>query len=90
MKCLPALIDRSVPTVLTGNFYTVFDQATDRRRSVTSDVYWENIAALTDLFEACCCIDIWWHLHPNDSTFTWPRSDGLLASHIDLIGAPYL
>ena len=90
LKSLPALIDRSVPTVLTGNFYTVFDQATDRRGSVTSNVSRENIAALTDLFEACRCIDIWRHLHPNDSTFTWSRSVGLLASRIDLIGAPYL
>ena len=87
---LPSLIDRSVPTALTGDSNTVFDRATDRRGCVASDVSRESTAALTDLLEACCCIDIWQYLHPNDSAFTWTRSDGLLGSRIDLIGAPFL
>ena len=90
LESLPAFIDPSVPTVLTGDFNTVFDRVTDRRGSVASDVSRESIVALTELFDACCCIDIWRYLHPNDSTFTWTRGDGLFASRIDLIGAPYL
>ena len=34
--------------------------------------------------------DIWRYLHPASSCFTWTKSDGSLASRIDLCGVPYV
>ena len=45
---------------------------------------------LASLFDACCVTDIWRYLHPDSSGFTWTKSDGSLASRIDLCGVPYV
>ena len=86
---LAILVDPAVPTVLCGDFNTVFDRSLDRAGSVVGDVSRESTLALTRLFHACCVVDIWRCLHPATSGFTWHRWDGTLSSRIDLFGCPY-
>ena len=83
-----ALIDPAVPTLLCGDFNTVFDRAADRRGSCTFDTLRESTANLVSLFSECSVVDVWRSLHPTDHCFTWTRPDGSLASRIDLIGCP--
>ena len=83
-------IDPSVPTVLTGDFNTVFNQALDCRGYDPTNSSHESSVSLTALFDACCVTDIWRYLHPSSSAFTWTRWDGSLASRIDLVGIPYV
>ena len=83
-------LDPSIPTVLVGDFNTVFDRATDRIGSVIGDTSRESSVALERLFNDACCIDIWRYLHPSSSAFTWTKSDGSISSRIDLIGCPYV
>ena len=83
-------VDPSVPTVIVGDFNTVFDRAIDRMGSVVGDVSRESSVALGRLFSDVCCIDIWRYLHPSSSGFTWTKADGSLSSRIDLIGCPYI
>ena len=82
-------VDPSIPTVLCGDFNTVFDRALDRFGSSAEDTSRESTPALTRLFDSCCVTDIWRHLHPTSTSFTWNRWDGQLASRIDLVGCPY-
>ena len=79
-------IDRSVPTILVGDFNTVFDRSLDRVGSCVTDTSCESSVMLTRLFESSCCVDIWRYLHPSSLGFTWSRRDGLLSSRIDLVG----
>ena len=79
---LPGNIDPSVPTVLVGDFNTVFDRQIDRRGSDPLDSSRESSASLEALFDACCVVDIWRYLHPGSVGFTWTRWDGSLASRI--------
>jgi len=82
-------IDPSVPTVVCGDFNTVFDRSLDRRGANVSDTSRESSLALGDLFRDCCIIDIWRSLHPNMVAFTWLKPDGSVSSRIDLIGCPH-
>lgn len=82
-------VDPSIPTVLCGDFNTVFDRTLDRFGSCAGDTSRESTPALTRLFDSCCVVDIWRYLHPNSSSFTWNRWDGQFASRIDLMGCPY-
>lgn len=86
---LDDLVDPAIPTVLCGDFNTVFDRSLDRAGSVVGDTFRESSAALNRLFDSCCVIDIWRYLHPAMSAFTWSRWDGSLSSRIDLFGCPY-
>ena len=82
-------VDPSVPTVLVGDFNTVFDRAIDRMGSVVGDVSRKSsIIALGRLPNDLCCIDIWRYLHASSSGFTWTKADGSQSSRIDLIGCP--
>ena len=83
-------VDISVPTVLCGDFNTVFDRSLDRAGSDASDTSRESSSALLHLFDACCVIDTWRYFHPSSSGFTWMSSDGSVSSRIDLIGCPYV
>jgi len=83
-------VDPSIPTVLCGDFNTVFDRQVDRVGSVGDDVSRESTLALVRLFEACCATDIWRYLHPSSSGFTWTRPDGSVSSRIDLVGCPFV
>ena len=87
---LHSKIDPLIPTVLCGDFNTVFDLSLDRFGSDPSDSSRESSSSLRDLFDACCTIDIWRYLHPSSASFSWTRWDGTLASRIDLCGIPYL
>ena len=87
---LHASIDPSVPTILAGDFNTVFDRSVDRFGSDPTDSSRESSSSLRDLFDACCIIDIWRYLHPSSSAFTWTRWNGSFASRIDLFGVPYV
>ena len=82
-------VDLSIPTVLCGDFNTVFDCALDCLGSSADDSLRESTPALTRLFDSCCVVEIWRYLHPASSCFTWNRWDGQLASRTDLIGCPY-
>ena len=83
-------VDPSVPTVLCGDFNTVFDRSLDRAGSNASDTSRESSSTLSHLFDACCVIDTWRYFHPSSSGFTWMSSDGSVSSRIDLIGCPYV
>ena len=83
-------LDPSVPTLLAGDFNTVFDCAGDCLGSVVGDTSRESVVALGRLFDDSCCIDIWRYLHPSSSAFTWTKLDGSISSRIDLIGCPYV
>ena len=82
-------IDPAIPTVLAGDFNAVFDCSMDRSSTSSDDVSRESSVSLSRLFDACCVVDIWRYLHPASSLFTWTRWNGLAASRIDLVGAPY-
>lgn len=84
-----SLVDPSVPTVLCGDFNAVFNRSLDRRGSNIFDSSRESCSTLSSLFSDCCVADIWRILHPSLSAFSWLRSDGSLASRIDLVGCPY-
>ena len=81
-------IDPSIPTIICGDFNTVFDRSLDRRGSDASDCSCESTLSLKSLFRECCVIDVWHSLHPTTIGFTWLRPDGLLSSRIDIIGCP--
>ena len=68
-----------VPTVIVGDFNTVFDRAIYCMGSVVGDVSRKNSIALGRLFSDVCCIDIWRYLHPSSSGFTWTKADGSVA-----------
>ena len=82
-------VDPSLPTVLCGDFNAAFDRLVDRVGSDPADTVRESLVALAHLFSSCCVTDIWRYLHPSTNSFTWSRWNGLVASHIDLIGCPY-
>lgn len=86
---LDALVDPAIPTVLCGDFNTVFDRSLDRAGSSVDDTSRESTLALTRLFDSCCVVDVWRCLHPSVSAFTWSRWDGSLSSRIDLFGCPF-
>ena len=83
-------VDPAVPTVICGNFNTVFDRSLDRTGSVVSDTSRESTSILSRLFDDCCVIDIWRYLHPSSSGYTWMHPDGSVFSPIDLVGCPYV
>ena len=84
------MVDPCVPTLLVGDFNTVFDWLKDCRGSDPLDSRHESSARLRALFHACCVVDIWRYLHPDSSNFTRTRWDGSVASRIDLCGVPYV
>ena len=67
---LQAKIDPLIPTVLAGDFNTVFDRSVDRFGSDPSDLSRESSSSLLNLFDSCCSLDIWRYLHPTASSFT--------------------
>ena len=83
-------VDPAVPTVICGDFNTVFDRSLDRTGSVVSDTSRESTSILSRLFDDCCVIDIWRYLHPSSSGYTWMHPDGSVFSRIDLVGCPYV
>ena len=83
-------VDPAVPTVICGNFNTVFDRSLDRTGSVVSDTSRDSTSILSHLFDDCCLIDIWRYLHPSSSGYTWMHLDGSVFSRIDLVGCPYV
>ena len=85
---LDALVDPAIPTVLCGNFNTVFNPALDRVGS-SVDTSRESTLALSRLFDSCCVVDIWCRLHPTTSAFTLSRWNSSLSSRIDLFGCQY-
>ena len=84
------MVNPSVPTLLVGDFNTVFYRLKDRRGSDPLDSRHESSARLRALFDACCVVDIRRYLDPDSSNFTWTRWDCSIASHIDLCGVPYV
>ena len=82
-------LDHDTPTILTGDFNTVFNRFLDGCGSVVVHTSRESSAALARLFKEICCEDIWRYPHPTSSGFTWSRADGSFSSRIDLIGCPF-
>ena len=85
-----SFVDPSVPTLLCGDFNTVFDRSLDLAGSDVSDASRESTSSLVRLYDACCGVDTWHYLHPSSSCFTWIRPDGSMSSCIDLVGCPYV
>ena len=85
---LQVKIDFSVPSLLCGDFSTVFDRALDRRGSDPSDTSRESTSALRGLFDACSVVDIFRYLHPSTPGFMWFKWNGALALRINLVGIP--
>ena len=83
-------VDPAVPTIICGDFNTVFDRSLDRTGSVVSDTSRESTSILSRLFDDCCVIDIWHYVHPSSSGYTWMHPDGSVFSCIDLVGCPYV
>ena len=71
---LQVKIDFSVPSLLCGDFNTVFDRALERRGSDLSDTSRESTSALRGLFDACSVVDIFRYLHPSTLMALLPRA----------------
>ena len=56
-NCISDTVDTSIPTVLCGDFDTVFDRTFHRFGSFADDVSRESTVALGCLFDSCCVID---------------------------------
>ena len=82
-------IDPVVPTVICGDFNSVFDKSLDHHGVNVSDISRESSLTLSGLFHDCCVVDIWRSLHPTTTAFTWLKPDGILSSRINLIGCPH-
>ena len=82
------VVNPDPPTILCGDFNTVFDRGLDRSGSDVDDSSRESTPSLIRLFHACAVVNIWSALHPPDSSFTWLRPNGSVASSIDLVGLP--
>ena len=89
-ELVPPRVDPTIPTVVCGDFNTVWDRSLDRAGSVAADTSRESSSTLAWLFEECCVIDIWRYMHPSSSGYTWMRPDGSVSSRIDLVGCPYV
>ena len=87
---LQTKIDLSVPSLLCGDFNTVFNRALDRRGSDPSDSSHASTSALRGLFNKCCVVDIFRYLHPSRPGFMWTKWNGALASRIYLVSIPSL
>jgi len=81
-------VDPSVPTIVCGDFNTVFDRGLDRSGSDPLDSSRDSSAVLSCFFDDSCVFDAWRSLHPDVRAFTWMRPNGAFASRIDLIGLP--
>ena len=66
----------------------MLDRTLDRRGSPADSTYRDSSASFRSLFSEACVFDVWHHLHPDISAFSWTRRDGLLTSTIDLFGHP--
>ena len=66
-------VDPSVPTVNCGDFNTAFNCSLDRRGTDALFSMCDGSSALGHLFSECCVVDVWRHLHPGVSAFTWTR-----------------
>lgn len=82
-------IDPSILTVLCGDFNEVSDCSRDWAGSGLSVSSLDSSSSPKYLFEDCCMIDIWRHLHPSSMGFTWTRWDGSLAYRINLFSVPF-
>ena len=86
---ISSLVDPTVPTILCGDFNTIFDRLLERSGSVVGDQSRESTVALGRLLDSCCVLHIRRYLHPSSSALTWSRWDGSMSSRIDLVGCPY-
>ena len=80
--------DPGSPTVICADFNAVFDRARDRHGFAPASFPRNSSRALTSFYRECCVVDIWSHLHPHSSSFTWQRPDGSFSSRMDLVGCP--
>ena len=80
LELVPSWVDPAIPTVVCGDFNTVFDRSLDRAGSVASDTSRESSSTLSWLFDECCVVDAWRYLHPSSSGYTWMSPDGSVSS----------
>lgn len=81
-------VDPGSPTVICGDFNTVFDRSRDRCGFAPALLPHDSPGALASLFTGCCVVDVWRHFYLSTTTFTWLRLDGSFLSQIDLVGCP--
>ena len=82
------VVNPDPPTILCGDFNTVFDRGLDRSGSDVNDLSRESTPSLIRLLNACMAVDIWRVLNPSSRSFSWLRPNGSAASYIDLVGLP--
>jgi exonuclease III len=80
--------DPLIPSILAGDFNSVFDRALDRRGGSGLPSHRDCSVQLSSLFVQLSLFDVWRHLHPNNRSFSWCKPDGSLASRIDFFGFP--
>ena len=67
---LPSYVDLSSPTVICGDFNTVFDRSLEWRGSIVFHSSRESTRELSALFVSSCVLAIWRYLHPQCKQFT--------------------
>jgi len=82
-------MDALVPTIICGDFNTVWDRRVDRRGSDPTSTGRESSSVLHSLFQDIVAVDVWRKFHPATRSFSWTRPDWVIASRIDLFRFPF-
>ena len=85
-----ASIDSSIPTFVCGDFNSVIDCSIDRRGGTGGDStgHRESSDLLSSFLDLFNFTDLWRHFNPNRRCYSWTKSDGSIASRIDMIWGP--
>ncbi|PIK40127.1 pol-like protein [Apostichopus japonicus] len=85
---LPSFVPGSAPCVMVGDFNCVPDSGLDRLGASVSASPDDGITELDRLTSAHLLADVWRHMHPCGTVYTWVRPNGEDASRIDRVYAP--
>ncbi|PIK59485.1 hypothetical protein BSL78_03557 [Apostichopus japonicus] len=85
---LPSFVPGSAPCVMVGDFNCVPDSGLDRLGASVSASPDAGITELERFTSAHLLADVWRHMHPCSTVYTWVRPNGEDASRIDRVYAP--
>ncbi|PIK43226.1 hypothetical protein BSL78_19917 [Apostichopus japonicus] len=85
---LPSFVPGSAPCVMVGDFNCVPDSGLDRLGTSVSASPDAGITELDRFTSAHLLADVWRHMHPCSTVYTWVRPNGEDASRIDRVYAP--